>query len=264
MWYKDAEEFKSANGYEIDGIWYPRVTKILEIKSKPALEAFFKEVESYAEVQEVKNKSAAEGTLVHEAIQGMLTGEPVEVSPEIAPAVEEFERFNKTRGIIFHKEYVERQIKSSRHRYAGTVDALATVDGKFGVLDIKTSSGFYPEYNLQTAAYTLALQEFALKRELSLPRDVQTRWILRIDQGRTCMSCSSYMREKGGRKKIKNGTVKTRSVCADDAHAWGPREGKVELKEFPYMLHDMKAFIAAKTLWEWENNYWLRKISYEK
>ena len=56
MWHKDETEFKSVNGYDVDGIWYPRVTKILEIKSKPALENFFKEMESYARADEVKNK----------------------------------------------------------------------------------------------------------------------------------------------------------------------------------------------------------------
>ena len=108
MFFKDAEEFKQTNGYTIDGTWYPRVTKILEIKSKSGLDAFFKELDSYAAVEEVKVRSAAEGTMVHEAVQGLLTGGTAEIPNEIAPAVEMFRRFNDTRGIVFHKEYVER------------------------------------------------------------------------------------------------------------------------------------------------------------
>ena len=53
MRYKDSEEFKTINGYTIDGIWYPRVTKILDIKSKPALDGFFKEMENYALAEDV-------------------------------------------------------------------------------------------------------------------------------------------------------------------------------------------------------------------
>lgn len=263
MFYKDKEEFKQINGYIINDTWYPRVTKILDIKSKPGLEAFFQEMDSYALAEEVKNKSALEGSLVHTAVQNLLIGEPVQIPDEITPAIEGFQRFNDKRGIVFHKEYIERQIKSSRHRYAGTVDALATIDGKFGVLDIKTSTGFYPEYNLQTAAYVLALQEFSLRRELALSHDIQTRWILRINQHKVCCVCGASLREKGGRKKLRE--KKNSANCGnEDMHQWSNVVGDIELKEFPYVYNDIKAFIAAKMLWEWEHNFWLTRIGYIK
>lgn len=265
MRYKDETEFKALNGYDVDGAWYPRVTRILEIKSKPALENFFKEMESYAAADEVKNKSAAEGSLMHEAIQNLLTGEPKYIPVEVEAGVTAFRQFNEQKKIEFHPEFVERRIWSSRHRYAGTLDALAWVDGKFGVLDIKTSTGFYPEYNLQTAAYVTALQEFEVMRALSLPRGIETRWILRIDQHRVCAACGATLREKGGRSKIRTpyspGSAK-KMACPDGQHEWGEREGDVELKEFPFVYKDMKAFVAAKILWEWENDYWLGKIGY--
>mgnify|MGYP003393637004 FL=1 len=260
MWYQDAGQFKELNGYQVGDQWYPRVTRILEIKSKPALENFFKEMESYARADEVKNKSAAEGTLMHEAIQGLLVGESKYISAEVEPGVSAFQKFNEQRKIEFHPEFVERRIWSARHRYAGTLDAVAWVDGKFGVLDIKTSTGFYPEYNLQTAAYVSALQEFEIKRLLALPRDIETRWILRIDQHRICKRCKATLREKGGRLKIRNKSVQ--ATCPDNEHEWGEREGDVELKEFPFIYKDIKAFVAAKILWEWENDYWLQKIGY--
>lgn len=263
MFYRTAEEFKQHNGYEIEGMWYPRVTKLLEIKSKPGLDSFFKELDSYTAVEEVKNRSAAEGTMIHEAVQGLLTGTSPEIPEIIAPAVRAFERFNEKKGIVFHKEYVERQIKSHKYRFAGTVDALATVDGKFGVLDIKTSTGFYPEYNLQTAAYVLALQEFPVRRELALSRDIETRWILRINQHRVCTFCNATLREKGGRKKIRDAKV-SRSCSSEDAHQWGEMAGDIEIKEFPYLYGDIKAFMAAKVLWEWEHSFWLKRIGYIK
>lgn len=262
MWFKDAAEFKSEMGHDRDGMWFPRVTKILDVKSKPALEMFFKEMGSYESAQDVKNKSAEEGSLVHKTVQKVALGEEVDVPKEIEPAVSSFCRFYIARGIHFHPEFIERPIVSFKNRYAGTVDALASIDGKFGVLDIKTSTGFYREYNLQTAAYLLALQEWEAKQALALPRDIETRWILRIDQQRVCRQCGSRLREKGGRNKIRNGKSNGGAVCEDDVHEWGDMEGEVELREFPYYRHDIKAFLAAKTLWEWEHSYWLRQVGY--
>lgn len=261
MWYQDETEFKEQSGYEVNGKWYPRVTKILEIKSKPALENFFREVGHYEHVENYKNKSAEEGTMVHEAVQKLLIGEPIIIAPEIQPAVSSFQKFNETRKIFFHPEFVEKRIWSSRHRYAGTVDALATIDGKFGVLDIKTSTGFYPEYNLQTAAYISALQEYDVKRSISIPQDLTTRWILRIDQISVCERCGATRREKGGRVKIRENKKKG-AACDEALHQWGEVKGDVDLKEFPNFYGDMRAFVAAKILWEWENGYWLRKIGY--
>lgn len=261
MRYANSEDFKNVNGYVIEGAWYPRVTKILDIKSKPALENFFREMESFSSAEEVKNKSAEEGTLVHETIQKLAVGESVQIPESIRPSVEKFEEFNKERKIFFHPDFIERQVLSLRHRYAGTVDALASIDGKFGVLDIKTSTGFYPEYNLQTAAYVSALQEYQVKRQLALPRDIETRWILRVNQHRVCRKCGSTLRKKGGRTKIRNGRA---SFCAEESHDWGEIAGEVELKEFPYFYKDIRAFMAAKILWEWENDYWLKKLGYLK
>ena len=86
--------------------------------------------------------------------------------------------FIAEKNIVFHPEFVEKKVWSNFHKYAGTVDALASFGGKFGVLDIKTSTGFYPEYNLQTAAYVLALQETEIKRALSLPSDISPLFII--------------------------------------------------------------------------------------
>ena len=272
MRYTDTNHFKKECGYEVNGVWMPRVTKILDIKAKPGLDIFFKEVGDYSSAEDIKNKSAEEGTKLHRAIQGLFTGSQDPIPEEVLPAVNAFQEFNAARKIELHPEFVERLIWSGRHHYAGTVDALAMVDGKFGVLDIKTSTGFWPEYNLQTAAYISALQEFEIKKTLSLPQDVQTRWILRIDQNKLCGRCGAMLREKGGRIKIRNSKSKIRNnfefrnsnfvLCAESAHEWGELRGEVEIREFPYFYNDTKAFVAAKILWEWENGYWLRRVGY--
>lgn len=266
MRYQDIEQFKTLCGYVINGTWYPRVTKILEIKSRPGLEVFFHEMESFSSAEDVKNKSAVEGSLVHQIIEQIVRGGAVEIPEEIRPMADAFQKFREERHVLFHPEFMERQVWSSRYRYAGTVDALATIDGKFGVLDIKTSAGFYPEYNLQTAAYALALEELETKKALAISRDVETRWILRLDQKRVCGKCGATLREKGGRSKIRISKYRNTEIssCAEEAHAWGTIMGEVELREFPRSLKDARAFVAAKILWEWEHERWLRQIGYLK
>ena len=112
------------------------------------------------------------------------------------PAVKSFQEFFEKNHIHVTPELVERRIVNRDHRYAGTVDAIARIGGKLGVLDIKTSQSIYRDYNLQTSAYM-----DALKNEFE---DLSTRWILKIDQIQTCVRCGAIRRIKGGREKIKD------------------------------------------------------------
>lgn len=247
--------FKDMNGYVVDGVWYPRVTSIVGIKAKPALYRFYAELKDYAEGESIKKNSAEEGTMVHEAVEGILKGENPTVDPKIAPSIKAFTKFLDQTKIQVDKEYVEKQIVNYNERYAGTIDSLALIDGKFGVLDIKTSQSVYRDYNLQTSAYMGALQDTM--------RNLQTRWILRIDQAQVCLKCGATRRTKGGREKIKapkNGGAAF--ACPPGQHEWSEVRGIIELKEFPYWHDDYQAFLGAKKLWEWENEYWLKKIGY--
>ena len=264
MYYTNLEHFKELSGYEIDGIWYPRVTKIVEIKAKPALYKFYAELNSFEEGELIKEKAASEGTLIHEAAEKIFIGESPEIDPSIAPSIEAFRKFIEIKNIQVDPEYIEKQIVNYDDRYAGTLDALALIDGKFGVLDIKTSQAIYRDYNLQTSAYMAALQ--------SNFNNLQTRWILRIDQNRICLKCGSILRSKGGRDKIRIPKISAQGGFVSGGqngvdyekceHNWSELKGEVELKEFPYWQEDYKAFLGAKKLWEWENKYWLKQANF--
>ncbi|OGY67207.1 MAG: hypothetical protein A3H63_00135 [Candidatus Harrisonbacteria bacterium RIFCSPLOWO2_02_FULL_45_10c] len=247
--FKNAEDFKEKCGYEIDSRWYPRVTQIIGIKAKPALYYYYGEAPSYKAAQEMTQKSAEEGTLVHEIVQKIMVGDAVEIPESIRPAVVAYQQFIETKNIQVDREYVEKRIWHPTQRYAGTIDGLALIDGKFGVLDIKTSQAVYRDYNLQTSAYMEALRP-------ELP-SLETRWILRIDQIHTCLACGATMRPKGGRNKIRRGR---KTPCAE--HSWSDLTGVVELKEFPFWKDDFEAFLGAKKLWEWEHGHWLKNIGY--
>ena len=191
---------------------------------------------------------------MHAAEEEILTGKDPAVDKDISPAVEAFRKFVDEKNIQVDPEYVERRLVNYNDRYAGTVDSVALIDGKLGVLDIKTSSGIYKDYTLQLAAYFPPLQE--------LLRGLSTRWILRIDQDQICNICGATKREKGGRVKVKapypsNGI---NSKLCD--HEWSEVRGITELKEFPYWQDDYQAFLGAKKLWEWDNISHLKKIGY--
>jgi hypothetical protein len=256
MYYANLQHFKSLAGYEIDGVWYPRVTKIVEIKSKPQLYKFYAEMNNFAEGEAVKKHSADEGTKINETVEAILVGQSPVIDPTISPAIESFMKFLEQKKIQVDSDFVEKKVANREERYAGTIDALALIDGKFGVLDIKTSQAIYKDYNLQTAAYM-----GALIKDL---KNIQTRWILRVDQVKVCLKCGAVLREKGGREKIRlpyrNGAYDEKAKNCK--HEWSPAQGQIELKEFPYWQSDYQAFLGAKKLWEWENDYWLKQIGY--
>lgn len=250
--YKNIDDFKEQSGYTIDGVWYPRVTKIVTIKAKPALYHYYGAAKSYKAAQEATERSAVEGTMIHEAVEGLLLGKNPEIPAEVAPAVKTFLEFFEKNNIHVTPEVVERRIVNYDHRYAGTVDAIALIGGKLGVLDIKTSLAIYRDYSLQTSAYMDALKS-------TFPT-LTTRWILRIDQVQDCVKCGAKRRVKGGREKIIiDWKISRQKTCE---HEWADLRGDIELKEFPYWQNDFQAFLGAKKLWEWENESWLTKVGY--
>ena len=69
-----------------------------------------------------------------------------------------------------------------------------------------------------------------------------------------------HAKGKGGRKKIKI----PRGGKTNCEHEWSELKGEAELQEFPFWEKDFQAFLGAKKLWEWENEYMLKKIGYLK
>ncbi len=248
MWYTNKEDFMNENGYTVDGIWYPRVTAIVGIKAKPALYQFYAGLPDFKTGEDIKAKSAEEGTLVHNTIESILKKESQPIPESIKPAMSAFMDFYNQNEIVPHK--IEERVISKKHHYAGTMDILAEINGVLGVLDVKTSVAIYRDYSIQTSAYIEALKE-----DPNMPS--LTRWILRIDQSRKCLKCPATLRDKGGREKIR-GEIKYSRVKCD--HQWGPMKGEYELKELTTFDNDIKAFLACKDLWNWENEFWLKKI----
>ena len=252
MEYKNLDEFLASAGYTIDGLWYPRVTSIVSIKAKHALYRYYATMASYTQAERIKNKSAEEGTLIHEAIQGFMTGKDYPKTPETNAAVKAFVEFNEKTRIETDPDWIEHRIVNASERYSGTVDAVALIGGKLGILDIKTSQSIYRDYSLQTSAYFSPVKE-------DLP-DLSTRWILRVDLNQSCHKCGALRRVKGGKETIR---LNYRNAYSRECfHEWSELKGDVELQEFTDFDADFEAFLGAKRLWEWEHLEYLKSFGY--
>ena len=137
MWFKDVEHFKKENGYEVGGAWYPRVTRILEVKAKPGLQVFFKEMGSFDAAEDVKNKSAEEGTLVHETVQKIAVGERIEIPKKIEPAVTAFQKFQDEKQIFFYPEFIES---------SSLIDGICMGEGDFAITHLLRKINNKEEY----------------------------------------------------------------------------------------------------------------------
>ncbi len=108
-------------------------------------------------------RSATElGTAVHDACeQYALTGERPAVDDEVRPFVDRFDEWAQTWQPAY--EAAEAAVYNRTYGYAGTLDAIATIDGQRLLLDYKSSARSigsdgkpthpYPEHALQLAAY---------------------------------------------------------------------------------------------------------------
>lgn len=261
MNYQNIEEFKKDQGYFINNEWYPRVTKICDVKSKPALLYFYAQAENFKFANEKKQKAATEGKIVHEIIESFISHRPIVVPEDYFGFKKAFEDFLKNHSFFSKYEWIEKKVKHPLHRYAGTFDILAEVDGKFALVDIKTSQAVYDDYRLQTAAYFYALSEepWLLDNngnKVVLLREIEKRYILRINQKKVCLKCGAVVKiRKMGDKIIESGDPN----CD---HEFSEIMGEWELKEFDSHSEDFKGFLHCKGLWEWEYRDYLKEIGY--
>lgn len=100
-------------------------------------------------------------------LQPDVTQEMLDTANVSLGAVQEFFAQHKIEPI-----FIERILFSPTHGFVGTADCICKMDGVLSCLDLKTSKGIYPEYWLQTAAYSCAaMEEFP-------GRVIQERWII--------------------------------------------------------------------------------------
>ena len=110
------------------------------------------------------SKAAQEiGSEVHRWIELYIKGKIIGVEAEtdyperVKIPMQNFHKWADAHDIEW--ESCEEKVYSRSWGYAGTVDAVAEINGKQCVIDFKTSAKIYKEYYLQVAAYVNAIGE---------------------------------------------------------------------------------------------------------
>ena len=123
------------------------------------------------------------GSKVHNAIEIFTKASTRDIGlyhvkglPEYADIIKPFSAFLKWHDNVgFKLIYGEQEVWSDHHKFAGTLDAIAIVNGRKTLVDYKSSSAFRSDYVQQIAAYNVAFEE--LKTE-----EVNAWGCLRLDK----------------------------------------------------------------------------------
>ncbi len=126
--------FKQKFGYEIEGMWLPRVTAITSIISK--FPFALRDRRGFREHLEW-------GTEVHEFVGGMLQNSEsndAKQDSRFLPIAESLANWQQEYGVkLVNPEHdVERRVHDRKLAYAGTVDLVAQVGDRKGLIEIKT------------------------------------------------------------------------------------------------------------------------------
>lgn len=185
--------------YEIDGEMYPSVTHILGVIGKPALihwaanqerelvteaaaDLYLDCVNTPPMIRPVYlttlagrmgtvrayrrnlERASAIGSQAHRLIEwtlrkdlGQVVGPEPHVDPPALVAFVAFQAWAASVGLV--PRLIEQTVWSKTHRYAGTMDLVADVEGVPTLIDFKTSKAIYGEAHLQNVAYQVALAE---------------------------------------------------------------------------------------------------------
>ena len=147
-------------------------------KSRMALEPLLKGMKS---AYRGTSKNALNiGSITHEWVEGAVNwklGEgEIPQMPQQEEAVNAIHAFKDWVGQnVVEWKSSEEKLFHRKHKYAGTVDARAIINGEYCVIDWKTSKAVYPEYHLQVAAYAKAVEDIH-----GIP--VDATYILRCDK----------------------------------------------------------------------------------
>jgi hypothetical protein len=150
-----------------DGKRVPGTTTILGLLDKPALKYWANKIGlAGIEIRSYVDEKADIGKCAHYRIECEVKNEEPDLSIYSPWVVEQSDNcmlkwWEWCRGKDITWIGSELELVSETHRYGGTVDLYAKVNGELTLIDIKTSgSGIWPEMKYQTAgAYRMLLEE---------------------------------------------------------------------------------------------------------
>lgn len=127
-----------------------------------------------------KDTRATEGTDLHSLIEQHIRGQSPKVPLELRPRFDAFLKWELDNKPEYLLDLVEKPVFSRVYGYCGRPDIPAIIDGKYGIIDLKSGkpdseynsyrhaptgrTRAYPEHYYQTAAYDIALEELTGKK----------------------------------------------------------------------------------------------------
>lgn len=183
---------EKGHAYMVEGELYTGVTTILDVRNKPFLKWWTaKEVVKFLENKQEQIKSATPeeysklldeakkahvrkadtakdaGTIAHEYVEHYI-GEKLGTKGALVVPTENEEAKNAVNAFLNWEEKRKPEwiaseliVASIKHKYAGTLDFVAVIDGKFTLGDFKTNAQLSEDACLQTAGYWQALDEMS-------------------------------------------------------------------------------------------------------
>lgn len=160
---------------------------------------------------DIKEEAATIGTQAHAFIDLIVHGqEPKDIPEVIRTPVEAFKKWWAGSGIELVKG--DTKVASLIHKFGGSLDALGRREGKFVILDWKTSNGIYLEYALQVAAYAQAFFEtygiyaqegIIVRFGKKLPIDFETKEICDLENSFQAFLSAKRLKELLGERHFK-------------------------------------------------------------
>jgi len=149
-----------------DGAIVPGITTVLGLLNKPALLQWANNLGlQNIELRAYVDDKADIGTLGHAMVTDKLSGvetdtkdyseNQISKAENCALSFWQWEKEHPIEEVFF----VERPLVSEAHRFGGTLDIYAKINGKREIIDLKTGSGIYPEHAWQVATLKVLLEE---------------------------------------------------------------------------------------------------------
>lgn len=137
--------------------WAKRETAACAVRNLPLLTTMVNDggpeaaTKWLSAIPDYQRETAAElGTLIHAMAEALHRKQDIEVTPETEPFVTAYLRWRAVyKPRVLNAEYM---VYSEAHRYGGTADMAAVINGETWLIDIKTGKGAYAETGLQLAA----------------------------------------------------------------------------------------------------------------
>ena len=169
----------------------PGVTTILGLMAKPALVPWANKLGLQGiDVSKYVDDKADIGTLGHAMVTDKLSGvetdtkdyseNQISKAENCALSFWSWEKEHPIEEVFF----VERPLVSEAHRFGGTLDIYAKINGRREIIDLKTGSGIYPEHTWQVATLKVLLEENGFPvdgtRIINIPRAESESFVGRV------------------------------------------------------------------------------------